>query len=82
MQERFNTKLKEHVNWKQVVFDTRSYLECLNKEDLIYLTADATNTLDVLDEDKVYIIGGIVDKNRHKVKKRFIDWNLYDDKLR
>ncbi|CAG8601702.1 7924_t:CDS:2 [Diversispora eburnea] len=66
VRERFNDKLKDHVNWKQVVFDTRSYLECLNKEDLIYLTADSTNTLDVLDENKVYIIGGIVDKNRHK----------------
>ncbi|CAG8817196.1 27244_t:CDS:2, partial [Dentiscutata erythropus] len=59
VRERFNDKLKDHVNWKQVVFDTRSYLECLNKEDLIYLTADSTNTLDVLDENKVYIIGGI-----------------------
>ncbi|RHZ82851.1 hypothetical protein Glove_103g52 [Diversispora epigaea] len=66
VRERFNDKLKDHVNWKQVVFETRSYLECLNKDDLIYLTADSTNTLDVLDENKVYIIGGIVDKNRHK----------------
>ncbi|CAG8509581.1 14556_t:CDS:2 [Acaulospora morrowiae] len=66
VQERFNTKLQDHANWKQVVFDDRPYLECFNKEDLIYLTADATETLNALDEGKVYIIGGIVDKNRHK----------------
>jgi len=31
-----------------------------------FASVDSTNTLDVLDENKVYIIGGIVDKNRHK----------------
>jgi tRNA (guanine9-N1)-methyltransferase len=32
----------------------------------VYLTADSPNTLSTLRKDSVYIIGGIVDKNRHK----------------
>ena len=33
---------------------------------MVYLTADSPNTLDVLLPNTSYIIGGIVDKNRHK----------------
>lgn len=36
--------------------------------DLVYLTADATEELSQLDSGKIYIIGGIVDRNRHKVR--------------
>lgn len=34
---------------------------------LVYLSADAEEELSTLAEDEVYIIGGIVDRNRHKV---------------
>jgi hypothetical protein len=34
--------------------------------DVVYLTADSPNTLSELDTSKVYVIGGIVDRNRHK----------------
>jgi tRNA (guanine9-N1)-methyltransferase len=33
---------------------------------LIYLSADAEEELETLQEDEVYIIGGLVDRNRHK----------------
>lgn len=33
---------------------------------LVYLSADADEELSTLSEDEVYIIGGIVDRNRHK----------------
>ncbi|KAJ1446370.1 guanine-1-methyltransferase-domain-containing protein [Pelagophyceae sp. CCMP2097] len=33
---------------------------------LVYLTADAEDELDGLDQNVVYVIGGIVDRNRHK----------------
>jgi tRNA (guanine9-N1)-methyltransferase len=37
-----------------------------NKKQLVYLTADAEETLESLDPAEVYIIGGIVDRNRLK----------------
>lgn len=36
------------------------------KQDLVYLTADAEEEIHELDERKIYIVGGIVDRNRHK----------------
>jgi len=33
---------------------------------LVYLTSDADHTLDHLDDSKIYVIGGIVDRNRLK----------------
>lgn len=33
----------------------------------MYLTADSDTTIETLDEDKIYVIGGIVDRNRYKL---------------
>ncbi|KAL5699985.1 tRNA (guanine(9)-N(1))-methyltransferase [Ranunculus cassubicifolius] len=45
-----------------------SYIEALehDKQNLVYLTADAETVLDDLDPKKIYIIGGLVDRNRWK----------------
>lgn len=34
---------------------------------IVYLSADADEELSTLSENEVYVIGGIVDRNRHKV---------------
>lgn len=48
--------------------ENRSYIEALQdqKENLVYLTADSETVLDELDQKKMYIIGGLVDRNRWK----------------
>ncbi|XP_050213334.1 tRNA (guanine(9)-N1)-methyltransferase [Mercurialis annua] len=48
--------------------ESRSYIDAFEdqKESLVYLTADAEDELDELDLKKVYIIGGLVDRNRWK----------------
>jgi len=54
-------------NWhlsKDSACYTETFRDC--KEDIVYLTADSSDTLTELDASKVYIIGGIVDRNRHK----------------
>ena len=48
--------------------EDKSYIEALQdrKENLVYLTADSDTVLEELDLKKIYIIGGLVDRNRWK----------------
>lgn len=41
-------------------------MELFDKHDLVYLTSDSSNVLEKLDPSRVYVVGGIVDRNRHK----------------
>ncbi len=47
---------------------SQSYLEMFanERDKLVYLTAEAEDEIQELDKDKIYVIGGIVDRNRHK----------------
>lgn len=74
--DRFHNVFKDqHKNWGGVQVFDHDYLDAttnesavpgIKKEDLVYLSADSQNTIETIDESKCYIIGGIVDKNRHK----------------
>ena len=43
------------------------YPDDFPKDKLVYLTADSDNFATTLDPTDIYIIGGIVDHNRHKL---------------
>lgn len=71
--DRFNGLLKRtYESWTGVTF-TEDSLETMisngevQKDALVYLTADSDNVLDELETGKTYIIGALVDKNRYKV---------------
>ncbi|KAG4199892.1 RNA (guanine-9-)-methyltransferase domain-containing 2 [Gossypium arboreum] len=48
--------------------EKQSYIKAFSdrKDDLVYLTADSETVLHELDPTKVYIVGGLVDRNRWK----------------
>ncbi|KAF8250061.1 guanine-N1--methyltransferase, partial [Wilcoxina mikolae CBS 423.85] len=57
----------QHLKWKGMSFSSDPYpVTPEEKESLVYLTADSENTIHELEPGKKYIIGGIVDRNRHK----------------
>ncbi|KQK01521.1 tRNA (guanine(9)-N1)-methyltransferase [Brachypodium distachyon] len=65
--------------------EAKPYLEAFEdcKENLVYLTADAETVLDDLDMSKIYIIGGLVDRNRWKgiTQKKAVDQGIQSAKL-
>lgn len=65
--------------------ENRSYIEVLQdqKENLVYLTADAETVLEELDPKKIYIVGGLVDRNRWKgiTMKKAKDQGIQSAKL-
>ncbi|KAK9239266.1 guanine-1-methyltransferase-domain-containing protein [Lipomyces kononenkoae] len=68
--ERFDSALKQqYKNWKGISFSPSEYEVPESDEDrsrIIYLSSDSDDTLTVLEDNKIYIVGGIVDKGRYK----------------
>jgi len=54
-----------YENW-DFNFDDRRYDQICGKENIVYLTSDSENVVTALENDKYYIIGGLVDHNHHK----------------
>ncbi|KAG1448395.1 hypothetical protein G6F56_008953 [Rhizopus delemar] len=61
-----DVKTSNWKNWKNIDFFSESFTEKFSKEELVYLTADSENVVRELEDGKTYIVGAIVDKNRHK----------------
>lgn len=72
LKQRFDGALSDYKNWKDINFlEDKSFEDLINESDngkdsFVYLTADTEEELTELEAGKTYIIGGIVDKNRHK----------------
>lgn len=56
---------KEYASWKNVLV-SREPAESLGFSSITVLTADAEDTLKDLEENTLYVIGGLVDRNRHR----------------
>lgn len=68
----FNGRSKEEMSrhngyehW-DINFHENHYLDIFPKDKLVYLTSDSENIITTLEDEKVYIIGGLVDHNAHK----------------
>lgn len=74
--ERFEGPNKaQYKSWKNIVFESGEYVVPENEEErsrMIYLSSDSDETLNELEDNMTYIIGGIVDKGRHKVRIRIL----------
>ncbi|XP_022909983.1 tRNA methyltransferase 10 homolog A [Onthophagus taurus] len=68
----FEGKAKEEMGkhhgyeYWDINFCEDEYLKIFPKEKLIYLSSESDNVINELEDDKVYIIGGLVDHNSHK----------------
>ena len=50
----------------QVHYREEHYLEVFGKEEVVYLSSESPHVLGALDEAKVYVIGGLVDRSVQK----------------
>lgn len=70
LKERFDKALDDcnYPQWQNFKFvsDEKLITEG-DKSKMVYLTADTEEQLDTLEPGMTYIVGGIVDKNRHKL---------------
>nr|XP_039248390.1 tRNA methyltransferase 10 homolog A-like [Styela clava] len=55
---------QSYVNW-DVHFDDNIYKR-FSKADMVYLTSDSPNVISEIKAGRVYVIGGLVDHNKHK----------------
>lgn len=60
--------IKKYLNIWHEKWDMSFYTDEIknNYENIIYLSADAEEVLTDVDKDKIYVIGGLIDRNRHK----------------
>lgn len=65
LKEKLDRDYSGYDNW-DIYLKADGYAECFKKKKIVYLTSESENVLDKLEDDKVYVIGGLVDHNQHK----------------
>ncbi|XP_014677512.1 PREDICTED: tRNA methyltransferase 10 homolog A-like [Priapulus caudatus] len=60
-----------YSNWDAHRHEQR-YLEVFARTNVVYLSSESPNVLSRLDAGAVYVIGGLVDHNQHKVRWRHL----------
>lgn len=65
--DKFETSYQEYKKW-DISVDENGLEGYAENDSVSYLSGDAEESLETLDDNGVYIIGGIVDRNRHKVR--------------
>nr|CAG4640352.1 EOG090X0D3U [Daphnia pulex] len=59
------SKNSGYQNW-DVNLHGKHFTDLFSKEKIVYLTAESDHLIDKIEDDHVYIIGGLVDHNSHK----------------
>lgn len=89
LKQRFDKSVSQYKLWNNIQFQENGKLDDILPKDeqerskYIYLTADTDEVITDLEPEHTYIIGGIVDKNRHKLicKKKAEELGLRMGKL-
>ena len=65
---RIHKTMERHDGFKNwdVKFEEESFDKVFDKDRLVYLTSESDNVLTSMEENQVYVIGGLVDHNSQK----------------